>query len=384
MLKRSKMISSLLVVALAVMVCISMLGVYNISYGAGPGDEYSGKALTVNKIDLYGDTDNDVRNEGLAVSKLKRTISDLVIDKPGLAKVVTSAKDSDNRWLDVSIAVYKDKACTEKVEQVKVEEGYLDENTGSANYYFSEAGTYYLAYNNNYDNISGNASILIEFYKNISNFTYSGAGTYDENSQVAGTLNAVPTTMKFVPKVTGVYAFNGDYVKVLNSKKKVISNTKYGDMSSFGLKKNTTYYIYYPVISGASVESTYFGPGRVTGLSSSATSFSKARKLKSITLKGTGTEDEDYEGQYIKAGMYIGSKSSAWIKLKVTGKKSFAFATTGSFNGKYSAVMYSSGGKKLFTVTRKDTKRTLKKGTYYIKFSRSSSTYSGTAGIEAF
>ena len=148
MMKKSKMISSLLVVALAVIVCVSMLGVYNISYGAGQGDEYSGKSLTVNKLGVSGDMENSVRNDGLGISKLKRTVSEFVIDEPGLAQVKTTATDSNDKDIAVSIAVFKDKACTEKVDQANEEDEYFGESIGSANYYFSEAGTYYLAYNN--------------------------------------------------------------------------------------------------------------------------------------------------------------------------------------------------------------------------------------------
>ena len=171
------------------------------------------------------------------------------------------------------------------------------------------------------------------------------------------------------------------YITLLNSKKKAISDKlTYNDSNkakyvAFGVKKGVTYYLQATGFQGVADENYCYG---IQYKNYAAALRANTSKKKSTTLKR--------KAKYITAAMpATGTSGSQWYKFKVTKKRATRISIDATYikSGKTTVTVYCGKKKvgksvtlkngKVITlfITNKGKKGVAKKGTYYLKVTKS-------------
>lgn len=249
--------------------------------------------------------------------------------------------------------------------------GYVNTSSHTATKAFniSRAGTYYVGVYTTRPNAAYNLNYVI--------FDGSDRAISNGVAIAVGQRDAQTNYFSFRAPYTGYLKVEGDTtasnhkVILCDASKRAVSGTSYlGNAPTYGVAKGKTYYI--------RVDARFNSKGAyaLKATNSKISEKSGKTKKKAVTIKKKKTKSG-----IIESGK--NSKQADWYKFKLTGKKKVNIAVTTGSSESLKITIYK-GGKKISTTTaRGNATGTIKsigkwkKGTYYIKVQRGTSTASG-------
>ncbi len=235
-------------------------------------------------------------------------------------------------------------------------------------------------------NIPAGRGYYIGIYTTQQNTTYNLSYTYYNGSDRAignnqpiavGQRDAQTNYFSFKAPYTGYLRVQGDTtarnhkVILCDASKRAVSGASYlGNDPTYGVAKGKTYYI--------RVDARFNSKGAyvLNAANSKISEKSGKTKKKAVTIKKKKTKSG-----IIESGK--NSKQADWYKFKLTSKKKVNITVTTGSNESLKITLYK-GGKRIKTVTARGNSTGYiksigkwKKGTYYIKVQRGTSTSSG-------
>lgn len=282
------------------------------------------------------------------------------------AQIVLPASGSGS----VTFGLYKDRALTQRVDST----GYVSAGDAVKTTIIQvpKAGTYYLgaqSYISDYSTNKNYAIAAAVIYANGGDRTLTSGKTISVGQEASQT-----NYFKIKAKNTGYIRVrtSEEYNKVTlcNSKKKALSGETYARYApTYGVKKNSTYYI--KVKSSDNSDGGY----NLKATNTKVTEKSGKTKSKAVTLAKKKTK---------KGTIQAGSSQADWYKFRLTGKKAVKITMKGGTNDRLNITVYK-GSRKVGTRTyycnhKSLTLNSLGKwtsGTYYIKISRADKKSSG-------
>lgn len=269
-----------------------------------------------------------------------------------------------------TFGLYKDRALTQRVEAT----GYVSIGDAAKTTIIQvpKAGTYYLGVQSFIGSSSSTQNYAIAaavIYANGGDRTLTSGKTISVGQKASQT-----NYFKIKAKNTGYIRVRTSEslakVTLCSSKKKALSGETYARYApTYGVKKNSTYYI--------KVKSSYNSEGGFNLKATNVKVTEKSGKTKSraVTLAKKKTK---------KGTIQAGSSQADWYKFRLTGKKAVKITMKGGTNDKLNITVYK-GGRKIGTRTfyysnKSLTLNSLGKwtfGTYYIKVSRADKKSSG-------
>ena len=323
------------------------------------------------------------------------TSGDIVVAKINVkssGKLWIDAQRLDSNSSSAVIYVGKYDASTDKMLEYDYERtGYLyagdDPTLGIGGLDVVKGGTYYIVIRQEYSSKWVQLKVRPYLYSYSTRTVTAGklvlASGYKTNYNDSGAQFKIkPTKTGYIRVSLKEYGYSPSTAQVTlrNSKKKTISDKLYFSNGSypqsviFGVKKGTTYYL---KVTGCVGSSDYQYKYGISYKIYAATLRSNTSKSKAKTLKR--------KAKYISTAMPATGKSgSQWYKFKVTKKRAtqFNIDTTNIKSGKMTVTIYC-GKKKVgstslvngkvnpIEITYSTTYGKAKKGTYYVKITKS-------------